>query len=169
MTLTWNYLFKILIFYSDTPVVGLHQRQVPMHVRMLINSLLLLVRPESWLLFRRSGVVYLLLLAWWQRDLTHSQVSWRSKMQTSSLQEYDSWSWELTAARGTETTTYMYPRSTTTGFTKGVFKLAWPFQHTHTLITGFTKVSTESYFFFQISLLKHPISVAQVCSTPSQK
>ena len=106
---------------------------------MLMDSWLL-VRPPSWLLFRCSGVVSLPLLAWWQRDLTHSHVSWRSKMLTSNLQEFnarsaettaqwasldDSWSWEMTAARGSETTTHPY--STTTGFTKAVFQLAWPF------------------------------------------
>ena len=69
-------------------------------------------------------------------------------MLTSNLQEFnarsaettaqrtsldDSWSWEMTAARGSETTTHPY--STTTGFTKAVFQLARPFRH----ITGFTE------------------------------
>ena len=57
----------------------------------------------------------------------------------------NSWLWEMTTARGAETT--MHPHSTTTGFTKGMFQLSRALQHIHKS-QGSPKACSSWHVFF---------------------
>ena len=57
----------------------------------------------------------------------------------------NSWLWEMTTARGAETT--IHPHSTTTGFTKGMFQLSCALQHIHKS-QGSPKACSSWHVFF---------------------